>query len=227
MSLTSEETRSARWDCDSGGVERFRAVDRGRRRPGPEGGTATLFISVPPFRGDANAVHRPEDPAGPDPIVPQQRRLTVVNCYRGHGDVPEIRMGGNWLTRAGFPASSKLAILVTPGHLIVKVVAPPGMPPAHFVRETGSPYCLCEVCTRGPRRMPRAKRPNATASRGGSRTPPRHLQNESHLTDRAPIRLIWSPPARSYNPSGDRCGSLSHGILAHPVNSRVRGPLCA
>jgi len=105
---------------------------------------------------DAKAVHRPDDPAGPDPIAPQRRPLTVVNRYRGHGDVPEIRMGGNWLIRAGFPAGSKLAILVTPGQLLVTVVAPPGPRPAHFVREAPSPYCLCDVCT--TRRMPRAKR---------------------------------------------------------------------
>ena len=106
----------------------------------------------------ASAVPRPEDPAGPAPIVPRQRRLTVVNRYRGHGDVPEIRMGGNWLTRAGFPAGSKLAILVTPGQLVVTVVAPPGPPPAQYVQETGSPYCLCDVCMSRPRRMPRAER---------------------------------------------------------------------
>ena len=111
-----------------------------------------------PENQDANAVHRPEDPAGPDPIVPQHRRLTVVNRYRGHGNVPEIRMGGHWLPRAGFPAGAKLAVLVTPGQLVVKVVAPPGPPPARFVHEASSPYCLCEVSTRRPRRMPRAKR---------------------------------------------------------------------
>jgi hypothetical protein len=104
-----------------------------------------------------HAVHPAEDPAGRDPIAPQQRRLTVVNRFRGHGDVPEIRMGGNWLTRAGFPAGSKLAILVAQGKLVVTVVAPPGPPPARFVRETAIPYCLCPTCTKAPRRTHRAK----------------------------------------------------------------------
>jgi len=106
---------------------------------------------------DANTVHDPENPSGPDPIA-QQRRLTVVTRFRGHAYVPEIRMGGHWLPRAGFPAGAKLAVLVTPGQLVVKVVAPPGPPPARFVHEASSPYCLCEVSTRRPRRMPRAKR---------------------------------------------------------------------
>ena len=106
----------------------------------------------------AIAVRPADDPAAPDPVAPQRRRLTVVNRFRGNGDVPEIRMGGHWLTRAGFPAGSKLAILVTPGQLVVKVVAPPGPPPARFVRETASPYCLCPTCASPPRTTHRANR---------------------------------------------------------------------
>lgn len=111
-----------------------------------------------PEHQDANAIHDPEDPSGPDPIAPQQRRLTVVTRFRGHAYVPEIRMGGHWLPRAGFPAGAKLAVLVTPGQLVVKVVAPPAPRPARFVHEASNPYCLCEVSTTRTRRMPRAKR---------------------------------------------------------------------
>jgi hypothetical protein len=39
--------------------------------------------------------------------------------------VPEIRMSGKWLARAGFPAGSRLAIAVEPGRLVVTVTARP------------------------------------------------------------------------------------------------------
>lgn len=77
-----------------------------------------------------------EAPAAGGSVAAQERRLTVVTRYREQrGRVPEIRMGGSWLIQAGFPAGSRLAITVTPGHLVVKVVAPPTPPRAREVHE--------------------------------------------------------------------------------------------
>jgi len=53
------------------------------------------------------------------------RRLTVTNRYRPGGPVPEIRMSGKWLAKAGIPAGSHLAIHVERGRLVVTLMAPP------------------------------------------------------------------------------------------------------
>jgi len=116
-------------------------------------------VAAEPHPESQDAVRRPDDPTSTDPVAPQRRRLTVVTRYRNHAHVPEIRMGGRWLKRAGFPSGSRLAILVTPGQLVVTVAAPPGPPPARFVNEAANPYCLCLTCTRPPQTTRRARRP--------------------------------------------------------------------
>jgi hypothetical protein len=78
-----------------------------------------------------------------NPTAPQHRRLTVVTRGREHGRVPEIRMGGQWLARAGFPAGTRLAVAVTPGQLVVTVIAPPEATPTQWVyEESDLPYGL-------------------------------------------------------------------------------------
>jgi hypothetical protein len=53
------------------------------------------------------------------------RELTVTNRSQ-HGEfVPQVRMTGWWLARAGFPAGSRLAIAVESGRLVVTVTARP------------------------------------------------------------------------------------------------------
>lgn len=55
------------------------------------------------------------------------RRYTVTNRYREETDshVPELRMSGKWLGRAGFAPGSILAIQVTANRLVVTVIARP------------------------------------------------------------------------------------------------------
>jgi hypothetical protein len=53
------------------------------------------------------------------------RRLTVTNRYRPGGPVPEIRTSGKWLARMGFPAGSRLAIMVECSRLVVTVHSRP------------------------------------------------------------------------------------------------------
>jgi hypothetical protein len=61
-------------------------------------------------------------------MTPQlkERRLTVLNRYRDRaGTVPDIRLSGQWLTRAGFIPGSRLAVAVEHGRLVVTVIARP------------------------------------------------------------------------------------------------------
>lgn len=55
------------------------------------------------------------------------RRYTVTNRYREetNSNVPELRMSGKWLGRAGFAPGSILAIQVTANRLVVTVIARP------------------------------------------------------------------------------------------------------
>lgn len=55
------------------------------------------------------------------------RRYTVTNRFRQETNtcVPELRMSGRWLGRAGFVPGSLLAIQVTANRLVVTVIARP------------------------------------------------------------------------------------------------------
>lgn len=56
-----------------------------------------------------------------------RRTLTVTRRGTralGH-QVPQVRMSGDWLSRAGFPPGSLLAVAVEPGRLVVTVAARP------------------------------------------------------------------------------------------------------
>ena len=60
------------------------------------------------------------------PTDKRVRKLTV--CNRGRTSecrppVPDIRMSGNWLARAGFTAGCLLAVNVEQGRLVVTVIA--------------------------------------------------------------------------------------------------------
>jgi hypothetical protein len=56
------------------------------------------------------------------------RTLTVLNRTRFPkcNLVPDVRMSGYWLGRAGFLPGSRFSVTVAPGRLVVKVIAPPG-----------------------------------------------------------------------------------------------------
>jgi hypothetical protein len=78
---------------------------------------------------DAETPPTPALPPAPGPWPARQRRYSVVTRFRNeavvHCVVPEIRISGRWLVGAGFPSGSRLAVTITPGRLVVTVVAPP------------------------------------------------------------------------------------------------------
>ncbi len=47
------------------------------------------------------------------------RRATVTYRYRGEHQVPELRLGGKWLRRAGFELGQKVAVKVEDGRLTI------------------------------------------------------------------------------------------------------------
>jgi hypothetical protein len=62
------------------------------------------------------------------------RRLTVTNRSQHGAFVPQVRMTGRWLARAGFPAGCRLAVAVEHGRLVVTVTARPRPLPCRRTR---------------------------------------------------------------------------------------------
>lgn len=59
--------------------------------------------------------------------MPAMRRYTVTNRNREgcRGPVPELRLSGRWMERAGFAPGSLLAVQVEEGRLVVTITARP------------------------------------------------------------------------------------------------------
>ncbi len=64
------------------------------------------------------------------PSQPGHRRLTVTNRYRNEAKVPEVRLVGKWLARAGFTGGCRLAVTVEPGRLVLVVTEQPAELPS-------------------------------------------------------------------------------------------------
>ncbi len=63
----------------------------------------------------------PAPPAGADGTPPQGfRRGTVCGRYRNHSRVPDLRLSGKWLGRAGFELGQRIQIKVHYGQLIIR-----------------------------------------------------------------------------------------------------------
>lgn len=51
----------------------------------------------------------------------QNRKLTVTRLYREHtGIVPQLRINGRWLERAGFQIGRGVSVTVDQGRLIIE-----------------------------------------------------------------------------------------------------------
>jgi hypothetical protein len=54
----------------------------------------------------------------------EERQLAVTYRYQHQTYVPQIRMTGKWLARAGFTAGCQLAITVSYGRLVLTIAEP-------------------------------------------------------------------------------------------------------
>ncbi len=65
-------------------------------------------------------IPKPPEGNGQTPVL-DDRRGTVCYRYRNESQVPDVRLSGRWLERAGFERGRKFNVLVQPGRITLRL----------------------------------------------------------------------------------------------------------
>jgi hypothetical protein len=128
------------------------------------------------------------------------RKLTVTTkkTWPHYRTVPQVRMTGNWLARAGFTPGTWLDVMASEGMLVITVARPAGLPKPEQIQEVMETLQE-EYGRRFPKR--RSKRQSVPRS-----TIDRYGQGTSHLRDGSlsPVHGLHLSAVRKEPARGDR-----------------------